>query len=107
MGKNSFHTIHECDRQTELYAIILETISKKNIGIQTNTNLLNLVFHSLDIIFTWFYLFSQLLDLVIKDKFELFQFLILLLQIIYSPFLNAKVTRWFKKSDPCNIFKQD
>jgi len=53
--------------------------------------LLNLVFHCLDIIFTWFYLFLQLLDLVIKHKLELFQLLILLLQIIYSLFLNANM----------------
>jgi len=51
--------------------------------------LLNLIFHCLNIILTWFYLFFQLLGLVVKDKFELFQFLILLFQVINPPFLNT------------------
>ena len=54
-----------------------------------HTYLLNLVFHCFDVIFTRFNLFFQLLDLVIKNKFELLQLLVFLFQIIYSPFLNA------------------
>jgi len=54
------------------------------------TYVLNLVFHCLDVVFTWLYLFSQLHDLVVKNKSELFQLLIFLFQIIYFLFLRAK-----------------
>ena len=52
-----------------------------------------LLLHSLDLVLPWFHLSPQLLDLVVKDKLELFELLILLLQVINPLLLRSKMSR--------------
>jgi len=50
------------------------------------TNLGNLLSHLLNVLLSWFNLLLQLLDLVVEYELELFQLLVLLLQVV-DPFL--------------------
>lgn len=51
-------------------------------------HLFDLFFHSLDLILSGLHLTTKLLDLVVQDKLEFLQLLVLLLQIINTLFLG-------------------
>jgi len=61
-------------------------------------HLLYLLFHFFDVVFTRFDLFLQLFNFVIQNKLEFLQFLVLLLQIVNSFFLEKKKKNKVKKS---------
>jgi len=60
-------------------------------------HLLYLLFHFFDVVFTRFDLFLQLFNFVIQNKLEFLQFLVLLLQIVNSFFLEKKKKKQSKK----------